>query len=395
MEFPLVLDGIRFDVADDGLLKVSDLFLEESHVLSCLKAENVCNICSTENDIVFQLRNGLTVDENALFVAFSLPSKTIYAYSNNDWKELEEAKSTLFGEFDSVVACQKRTTVLPQAGKCCCTTLYEIHVFEVDFDRKTTWKVFSNCKENARFCKTLEFEIKTISSGSNHILIVDDKGRVFVYGSGLHGELGLGNADIEMKFPLVLDGVRFDVADDGLLKVSDLRLEESHVLSCLKAENACNICSTENEIVFQLRNGLTVDENALFVAFALPSKTVYAYSNNDWKELEEPKSTLFGEVGFVFASLKVIIQILYQIATGAFHNLILTNCGDVYAFGWNKNGVLGPGMPEGSTMIMEPLPMDLSKSVVKIEAGDYLSRVFYSDGTNECFGGDSASIFDI
>lgn len=84
-----------------------------------------------------------------------------------------------------------------------------------------------------------------------------------------------------------------------------------------------------------------------------------------------------------------------QIASGFFHNLILSNSGDVYAFGWNKNGALGPGMLENSKMIMEPFPMDLARCVIKIEAENYVSRVFYDNGTVECFGDDSSLIFDI
>ncbi|KAE9550663.1 hypothetical protein FO519_006124 [Halicephalobus sp. NKZ332] len=112
-----------------------------------------------------------------------------------------------------------------------------------------------------------------VSSGANHVLFLDTSGQVFVHGTGLHGELGLGDARLSAK--------------DEFVQIEQL--------------------------------------------------------------------------------MEQVSEGIEEIAAGLFHSLVLTKSGDVYAFGWNKSGVLGPGMPEESSMIMEPFPMDLQKRVKSIK----------------------------
>ena len=146
----------------------------------------------------------------------------------------------------------------------------------------------------------INFQIVQVSSGANHILILDDSGFVYVHGTGLY-VVGIFKSLVSL----------LQLSRHGELGLGDSRL-------------------------------LVKDE--------------------------------FVQIDQITEQAPEGIQ---DISSGFFHNLLLTNSGDVYSFGWNKFGVLGPGMPEESLMVFEPFPMDLEKRVRSVKTGKYCSQVTY------------------
>ena len=65
------------------------------------------------------------------------------------------------------------------------------------------------------------------------------------------------------------------------------------------------------------------------------------------------------------------------IGAGGFHSMVLTNSGDLYAFGKNDKGCLGPGIEDGS--VFDPYPVELYKNVKHFKIGLFANYIFYGN----------------
>ncbi len=55
-----------------------------------------------------------------------------------------------------------------------------------------------------------EVKFKRIECGYSHALLISEDGKVYAFGAGLYGQLGLGYDDLKAKHPLPVDDVNFE-----------------------------------------------------------------------------------------------------------------------------------------------------------------------------------------
>uniref|UniRef100_A0A914QMU5 Uncharacterized protein n=1 Tax=Panagrolaimus davidi TaxID=227884 RepID=A0A914QMU5_9BILA len=177
-------------------------------------------------------------------------------------------------------------------GKGVAATLNSFFIVSSENKRLTIIREFSTCNE---LIKTyhLPFKVIDIAAGFRHVLLLDDNGKVYSHGVGMHGELGQGPY-------------------------------------CKKYENGFLEIQMLQE---QAPDGIKA------------------------------------------------------IAVGALHSCVLTKTGDMYSFGMNEKGLLGPGIDDSS--VFDPYPVDLPKSIKSIQTSLFANYVFYDDGSHDVFGDSS------
>lgn len=174
---------------------------------------------------------------------------------------------------------------------------------------------------------TYENEIKSFSSGYEHIIFLTNSGKIFGLGNNKYGQLGLS-----LSLKICYFFIEIDIEDVLLVK-----------------------CGAFHTIINT-------------------QKGLYAFGNN-----------LFGQLGiknkylcYVYSITKINIHLkIKDISCGDYHTLLLTDNGDVYGFGSNKYGQLG--LDNYDEDIIYPTILNL-QNVLSIYCGDNYSMINTKNG---------------
>eukprot|EP01116_Phalansterium_solitarium_P019257 TRINITY_DN5320_c0_g3_i1.p1 TRINITY_DN5320_c0_g3~~TRINITY_DN5320_c0_g3_i1.p1 ORF type:complete len:463 (-),score=215.22 TRINITY_DN5320_c0_g3_i1:406-1794(-) len=182
-----------------------------------------------------------------------------------------------------------------------------------------------------------------LAGGAEHSLLLTDSGDVYAFGRGNYGQLGFENIASTNNTP--------------------------QVVSALKGKRAIQIATHSEHSLVLMDNG-----------------EVYAFGYGASGQLG------LGEKA-VFKTRPQLVQgplagkRVTAVTCGAEHSLVLTEAGEVYAFGSGGSGRLGFDGPDVES---EPLPRLITalvgKRIVAISAGDFHSLVLTSDGKVYTFG---------
>jgi alpha-tubulin suppressor-like RCC1 family protein len=169
--------------------------------------------------------------------------------------------------------------------------------------------------------------VSAISAGGFFSIALKNDGTVWVWGSGLYGQLGIGTVGIHQYSPVRIT---------GLTGVSAISADQNHSLAVIGG-------------------------------------TVWAWGLND-----------FGQVGDgTTTNRQVPVQVVgltgvTAVSAGEFHSLALLNDGTVRAWGGNVSGELGNGTQTGSVTPVTVIGLD---NVLAIAAGGSFSVALKNDGT--------------
>jgi alpha-tubulin suppressor-like RCC1 family protein len=153
-----------------------------------------------------------------------------------------------------------------------------------------------NVPKEIIFFRENGIKILVIEAGEGNSAVITMKNELMVWGIGLHGRLGTGKTN-NVHRPTYLD-------DMQSIKVDDVSLGSNHTLCILR--NGKVMCWGSS------KDGKMGLEAALDRNFLVPRELI---------ALEREK--------------------IYQVATGPFHSLVLTENGQILSFGNAKDGKLG------------------------------------------------------
>ncbi|CAN8075511.1 unnamed protein product [Agarophyton chilense] len=263
-----------------------------------------------------------------------------------------------------------------------------------------------SCFEN-RLLPTVSHHLSRVSHvacGNRHTLVLCEHGRVFSFGCNRFGQLGLSHlhhvpsrvnvphhvallSDIDCKVTSVAAGDDFSVAVDekgrvytwgstanGRLAHPDAAVQPS-MLSFLMAST--QRAQHSPRIVPALKH-VTVDRvfcgKHLATAVSRGGRS-FSWGNGRHFQLATQNSRDQYEPLPASHSLNV-----KKVAHGATHTLILTTGGTVYALGENERGCLGIGASASSRVVTEPVPIPALAGVIDIAAGWRISAAVVGDG---------------
>ncbi len=184
-------------------------------------------------------------------------------------------------------------------------------------------------------------KITMVAAGSDFALALDSHGKVYAWGFGSHGELGIRNT-FKKTVPVAVDTSR-----------------------ALSGKKIVAIAAGSNHAV-------AVDDKGM----------VYTWGGNTYGQLGV-NTTKHSEVPVpIYISRAIGGKTIVAVAAGYHHSLALSSDGKVYAWGDNQYGQLGNHSFENSTV---PVAVDTTgvlagKKVIAISAGANYSMALTSDG---------------
>jgi alpha-tubulin suppressor-like RCC1 family protein len=205
-----------------------------------------------------------------------------------------------------------------------------------------------------------------VSLGFSHTLALDSEGIVHVFGSGANGRLGLG------------EGVFAEVTEPRALPAS-----------AFGGESVSSVDAGENHSAAITRNG-----------------NLYLWGTGAWGRLGTGNQDDAGVPRHVTLPNGALAA---HVSAGAYHTLVLSNRGELFAFGWNKNGRCGLGRKHPTLLVLNPEPVPFFASlraeaessgnkipqIVSIEAGQGSSFALLDDGRLFVWGSGSFGVLGL
>ena len=240
--------------------------------------------------------------------------------------------------------------------------------------------------------------IKQIAAGGNHSLILTEDGEVYAFGRNDKGQLGLGDRN-DRNVPTKLNSSNYDnkkiiqvsigtahsliLTEDGKIYSfgdnSTGQLGLGNVLGKIVPTKIDSSHYGNKKIVQVIAGGAH--------SFILTEGgEVYAFGNNGFGRLGLGDSNIRKFPTKIDSSHYGDKKIVQVIAGGA-HSFVVTEDNDIYAFGYNGNGQLGLN---DTTSRNTPTKLDSTnydnKTIAQITAGGYHTLIRTTDGEVYAFG---------
>lgn len=205
----------------------------------------------------------------------------------------------------------------------------------------------------ARVLALKGINIVQASAGFSHNVVLSDKGDVYVFGHGSNGKLGRGADEKDVATPTLCQSLK----DKGA--ATAVYCGDNHSAAIVNGD------------VYTWGTGswgrLGLDSQA---DVGVPTKV----------EVNEEKG---GE------SLKI-----KGVSCGAYHTLFLTECGRVFACGWNNKGRVGIVQDSSSLSVLKPVEVKFNgvEKMVAVRAGEHCSFAWDDKGSLFSWGGGNKGI---
>jgi len=246
-------------------------------------------------------------------------------------------------------------------------------------------------------------KITQVSAGAFHSLILDEFGTVYVFGSNVRGNTGLGTGvgDQKTAVPIVatnLGGRRIKqvaagalhsllLADDGTV-FSFGENDDGRTGDGIGAINDRYIAEPIVSTNLVGKNIVQIEAGAADSLLLADDGSVFSFGSNYSGQLGRSTASASPAVATQIDTTELAGKHIKQIAAGASYNLLLADDGTVFTFGWNTNsGGSGRGNQFGSNRATPIDATNLSgKTIVKVDVGYWHSLLLASDGTVFSFG---------
>ena len=234
-------------------------------------------------------------------------------------------------------------------------------------------------------------KIVSVAAGLRHASAIDESGRLFTWGSGRKGQLGrsdLGNPrtmiPVEVKVPFDSNDQLMSVVcgayHTGCLTKQGMVYvwgDNKHGQTTVPPSISTSVPLPQmipqeyfNERpVVKLRSGWTH-----FIA-ETSDGSLYTWGRNDYCQLGRlTDQSTFDNMPRVIEGLKNP----RDFCCGSEHNLLLSNTGDLFSWGWNEHGICGTG-DEINVPLPRPVEQFRGSNIVKIACGAGHSMVLTSN----------------
>jgi alpha-tubulin suppressor-like RCC1 family protein len=231
-------------------------------------------------------------------------------------------------------------------------------------------------------------KIKAISDGSEHMLALDENGKVYSFGNNGKGQLGLGyniNEDQPMLIPGFNNIIEISAGHDHSLILT----EDGNVYSF--GDNyygqlglGDNINRNIPTLIQGIKNIVKISAGSAHSLLLTQNGEIYSFGNNARGQLG-----LGDNINRNMPTLILGFNNIVQISAGMFHSLILTNEDKIYSFGANQIGQLGLGDDNNRNI---PTLISIPVKINYVSAG-YSSLALTENGQIYTFGGGYNSLF--
>ena len=237
-------------------------------------------------------------------------------------------------------------------------------------------------------------KITQISAGSLHSLILTEDGEVYAFGNNKKGQLGLNDTE-ERLVPTKIDSNYY-----GNKKITQISTGDSHSLILTEdgevyafgynGKGQLGLNNKTDRLVPTKIDSTHYGNKKIAQIFAgslhsfvlTEDGEIYAFGLNGNGQLglnDKTDRLVPTKIDSTHYGNKKITQI----SLGGLHSLILTEDGETYAFGYNKKGQLGLGYVEEYLI---PTKINSTEKIIKISAGGSHSAFSVLGGKTYTFG---------
>ena len=243
-------------------------------------------------------------------------------------------------------------------------------------------------RHNAEYIST----VKSITWGESHGVLLDKKGRVFAFGSTLHGRSGLPDKELPEAIQRPTQVTYGFPKPSYHNKIISIVAGYSHTMAVTRSSDIytwgegsqCRLglgfieetrSTPDQETPYQMEN--VFDNKAVVTCgcgktmsgLAMQSGTVYTWGKGDF---EKPKADDYQEYSTPYAILEQ--QQIVHVAFGQSHVVVQDREGQMFGWGEGEKGCLGYG--DGRKRMM-PTPMSFfeNKRVIDVSCGDKFTVV--------------------
>jgi len=257
---------------------------------------------------------------------------------------------------------------------------------------KTTGLITQNYdrKQLVNLCQSSSNFNKNISAGATHSLVRTDKGQVYAFGNNNSGQLGLGTVT-DSNIPKLIP---------NLINILQISAGGKHSLALSNAGQIYAFGDNElgqlglGDYIFKIIP--TLIENLVYI-IQISAGYKYSLILSNSGQVYAFGSNFYGQLGLGDDTNKNIPTLIpnlpdiIQIASGCFHSLALSKSGQVYVFGDNRYDQLGLEL-RGPVIgpVIEPTLNPHLSDIIQIAAGCLYSIILSNTGQVYAFGNNSA-----
>ncbi len=309
----------------------------------------------------------------------------VFAYEENSGGEahqkLFEELNYMLGYFKSI--CLKESILQPlRRFQTLYLTAISTHQDIFTFNNYS-YGFFVQCEKGQ-----VEISPNQVCAGSDHTLIIDEKGKLFGFGSDEYGQLGLGGVELSVSLQKIPMPSKVKFSQISAAYSHSLALsEEGEVYVFGKNEHGQLGLGHKNEVVTptlveiapcqQISAG---NEHSLL----LIDNTVYVFGKNDHGQLG------LGHTNEVAIPTKLSMPFdvqIRQVVAAADYSLILCEGNLLFAFGNNDRGQLGLGHTK--QQLFPTMVPTIPGAIRQIACGLYHNLILYEGGRLYSFGGNA------
>jgi alpha-tubulin suppressor-like RCC1 family protein len=234
-----------------------------------------------------------------------------------------------------------------------------------------------------------EYKFAAIAAGIEHSVALTEEGEVFTWGRGWAGQLGEGTTNDRLRPTQIVQsyGMFFgelvkSIAAGGSNTAALTDKGRVYIWGSNQYGQLCNGAQTNGLLPTQVKQLLNhyviaISVGDSFVLALTKEGTIFSWGANNCGQLG---------IGTIVASaIPVMVQLpvdikAAKIAAGGYHALMLTNTGQLYAWGYGSYGQLGIG---SAATELNPVALNMTRfrySVTGIAAGRSHSMAILQDG---------------
>ncbi|MGO5113764.1 RCC1 domain-containing protein [Candidatus Avoscillospira sp. LCP25S3_F1] len=216
------------------------------------------------------------------------------------------------------------------------------------------------------------WNIVAISAGGGHYLALASDGRVWSWGRNDLGQLGLGHTNTQ-NTPKMVPGL-YDIVDIAAGYSHSLAVDFDGKVYSWGANtygqlgDGTTTNQSEPVEVVNLKNVQQVSAGQECSMALTEEQKVYAWGYGEYGQIGNNSTNIQQTKPVSVTSSTMQVE---QIASGLYHNLMVTTGGEVYAWGRNRDGQLGTGKntngtaPQRAVTLRVNSPFEVEKYAVK------------------------------
>nr|QBK90101.1 MAG: F-box and regulator of chromosome condensation repeat protein [Pithovirus LCPAC102] len=235
----------------------------------------------------------------------------------------------------------------------------------------------------------VEHTVKYVSSGENHIVIIDDNNKLWSAGLNSFGQLGSGdyyNRESFKKILFIDDNIEIKSVTCGYEYT--IAIDMDNIIWVFGNNNygQLGFISGGNIIIPTKLNIFGYDMKAKYVSCGHNHTIIIDMDNNAWSFGQNNK----GQLGLGHTNEIIIPNMIENIndikmsSCGHSQSLLLTNKGDIYSFGLNNYGKLGLSYTNLNKIVNVPTQIKLQNKIIYISSGSHYAIII--DDTNTLYG---------